>query len=583
MDEKFAKERFSLGEIIRFLRLIRPYWKHIAEAVLTGPMVTLLALPGPWLTKVLIDDVLYSGDKNLLVLVLALILGVTLFRSGLSALRSYFVLHLGLEMGLDIRFRFYKHLQRLSFKFYDSRETGEILSRFRDASEALRTTIGLFDKVVMSSLSLLVFPAVLVCIHWKLALLALAVFPLNALLFLKVSKVTRRYSKRIAEKGAEASAKNYESLSGIRTIQSLTIESKVLGRLKKLFLQLRDLQLRLGLVQQGSRLLTGALQAVGAFLYGWYGWAQILNGDLSLGTYIAFSLLIGHVYAPMTQIVDLIWDLQPTLVHINRFFEIYDIEPDVKDSPGALELARIRGEIEFQNVTFSYDGGPPVLKDINLKIRPGTVVGLVGRSGEGKTTLSSLIPRFYDPNEGRILVDGYDLRRLKLKCLREQIGLVFQEPFLFHGTIRENISCGRPGVSQEEVERAAKIANAHEFIVGLAQGYETQVGERGVRLSQGEKQRISLARVLVSDTPILILDEPVSSVDLESEHKIQEALEKVMRGRTTIVIAHRLSTIKGADTILVVDDGRIVERGKHEELMESRGAYYQLYKRTGVT
>ncbi|MBI4723146.1 MAG: peptidase domain-containing ABC transporter [Candidatus Stahlbacteria bacterium] len=569
-----------MKELTRFFYLIRPYWKFIVESIVVGVLITLLGIPFPYFTKLLIDDVFIGKDKSLLLFVVLGILFFTIFRQLISSLRSYFVLHTQQEMGLDIQFKFYHHLLKLPFKFYDSKEIGEVLSRFGDAGQSLMFTVNLINRLIMSSISLLIFPAILFYIHWKLALLALAVFPLNAYIFMQVSKIIRRYWKRIAEKSADASAKNYESLSGIRTIQSLTIEDKIFDKLRSLFSGVRDLQLRSGFVQQSSNFSLNTLQAIGTFLYMWYGWNLILNGSLSLGTYLAFTMFIGYVAGPIQEIVSLIGEIQPALVHINRFFEYYDIEPDIRDMPGSISAPKFIGSIQFEDVSFSYNSGPPVLSNINIEIPAGTTVAVVGKSGVGKSTFAYLIPRFYDPSSGRILIDGYDIKELKLKSLRQNIGFVFQEPFIFHGTMRDNIICSHSKASQSEVEKAAQIANIHEFIMKLPNGYDTNVGERGVKISYGQKQRLVLARILLLDPSILILDEPTSSVDMETEHEIMDALKQVTKGRTTIIIAHRLSTIVDADLILVIEDGRIVEKGNHNKLLLDGNSYSRLYSST---
>lgn len=568
-----------MHDILRFLKLIRKHWRLLSEAVISGILLTFLSIPIPYLTKVLIDDVFPNRDRGLLYFILILIFVVTVLGAFGDLLRSYFTTSIGIGMGLDIKFRFYRHLQSLSFAFFDKRETGELLARFEDIDASLANTVGLIDKMAMSLLSLLIFPPILFYINWRLALLSLIVLPIDGYVFLRMAARIARASKSLAERSADVSARSYESLSGIRTVQSIGIERLIFDRLKRLLLNLRHLNLKLTLLQEASDFIAFFLGAAAGLLYGWYGWTQILDGKLTLGNYLAFIMYVGYLYGPVKGIVGLSGDIQIALVHIGRFFEIYDALPEIKDTSHAGELTSVHGEIRFHHVTFGYDGSDPVLRDLDITIRAHESVALVGRSGIGKTTFAYLIPRFYDPQSGDLTIDGHSIREVKLKSLRRQIGFVRQDPFLFCGTVFDNIALGRPDARRQEVEDAAARANIHEFIRKLPKGYHTEVGERGVQLSQGQKQRIALARVLLLDAPILILDEATSALDTETELKIQRSLQEVRKGRTTILIAHRLSTIRDADRILVLDEGRIVEDGTHEVLLMKGGVYSQLYER----
>jgi len=550
----------------------------MTEAMLISIVLSLLSIPVPYFTKILVDDVFPNRDRGLLFFVLLLLLSISIFSGFISLLRTYFTLNVSTRMGLNILFKFYTHLQALDYSFYDRREIGEVLSRFTDVRESTGRTVQLVETTVMNLLTIFIFAPILVYINWKLALLSLAVLPFDSMILAYTNKYVKRTTKTLAAKNANISAKNYESFLGIRTIQSMVLQESVFKRIRGLILDERRLNIRLGLFQGISNYSVNVLRSVGVFLYSWYGWTQILDGRLTLGTFLAFGMYAGYLYTPIQRIIGITRDLQVALVHANRFFELYDLTPKIRDLPHAHKLPPVKGRIGFHNVSFSYDGRDPVLQNIDIEIAAGQTVALVGKSGVGKTTFVQLIPRFYEPQSGTITIDGYDIREVKLESLRRQIGFVHQEPFLFYGTIFENITFGKPDATQWEVKHAAKVANAHEFIKQLPQGYETKVGERGVQLSQGQKQRIALARVLLLNTPILILDEAISAVDSESELRILQALKEIREDKTIIVIAHRLSTIRYADQILLLDGGRIAEIGTHKELLIKDGAFTHIYQ-----
>ena len=553
----------TMRDILRFLKLIRRHWGVLSKATLSGILLTLLSMPVPYLTRVLVDRVLPTRNQELLYLILILIFLITVLGAFGRLLRNCFTTRIGIGMGLDLKFKFYHHLQSLSFAFFDRRQTGELLARFEDIDASLANTVGLLDKMVMSGLSLLIFPPILLHLDGRLALLSLAVLPVDAYVFIRMAERIARTSRSLTEKNTEVSARSYESLSGIRTVQATGIEKRTFDRLKHLLLGLRHLSLKRTRLQETSVFIAILLGATAQLLYGWYGWTRILDGHLTLGNYLAFMMYVGYLYAPVKQIVGLSGDLQIAGVHLCRFFEIYDIIPGIQDVPGAQELPPVRGEIRFHRVTFGYNGTDPILRDLDVTIRPGELTALIGSSGVGKTTFAHLIPRFYDPHSGDIHIDGHRIRQVRLNSLRRQIAFVQQEPFLFSGTILENITLAKPSATQEEMERAVLCAHAQTFIQKLENGYDTQVGERGVQLSQGQKQRIALARVLLQEAPILILDEATSAVDEETELRIYDALRERRRGKTTLLIAHRPSTIRYADRTLMLDAARIAERGTH--------------------
>lgn len=566
-----------MHQILKIIKLLRPYWRFIVQSFLVGILIMLLQIPGPYITKILIDDVYPHRDFTLMLFVLILTAVFSISLGITSTLSEYFGGYVGLNMGIDFKSKFYTHIQGLDFSFFDNRQTGEIIARFNDMDDSIDNTIDMINSLIVNSLQLLIFPAVLLYINWKLALISLAVLPFDTILIMVSKRHLSRASRKLTEASADLSAVSFESLSGIRTIQALGLEATFHDKLRGHIFGVSKLQIKSMLLNGGFGFIGLLIRTTGTFAYGWYGWTQVLQGNLSLGSYMAFSAYVGYLYGPISSLIGLVQHLELTLVHINRFFEIYELRPEIRDRPGMPVLPKLQGEVKFNEVTFHYQKDQPVLQHVVLHISAKTTVALVGRSGSGKSTLAKLIPRFYDPQKGYVSIDGYDIRHHRLSSLRQQVGFALQGSTLFHGSILENLTFGQD-IPLREVQTATQMAYVDDFICSLPEGYGTLVGEQGAQLSEGQKQRIALARVLLMDTPILILDEPTAALDLESEEFIREAIKAVQENRTTIIIAHRLSTIRNADKIVVIDEGRIIEQGTHQSLITHNGAYTQLYE-----
>ena len=572
-------ETSAYQNILKFAVLLRPYWRNIFVFIITGLVLTILALPYPWLTKLMIDDVMLRQDNSLLYVILGATLILTIFRSCFVSIRNYYISYIQHAMAYDIELKFFRHLQKLSFSFFDSREIAEVLSRFQDAAQSRRILIDILNRSVTNLLYLSIVPMIVFLMNWQLALMAGITLPWLAFSFFVLSKIVRKYARVVAEKKAELSAKNYESFAGIREIQAMNIEHRFLNRIKLLLLGFRKKDMEMRVIGNIQGLLGAIATAVGTMLYTWFGASLVIKGEMTVGELIAFTTFIGYLYTPLTDMVGLLVPIQEVLVYTKRFYEIYDIQPEIKTPVIPVNLKKIKGELAFSNVSFKYKTSDQLSLDkINLNIPAGTKVAVVGQTGSGKSTLVSLIPRFYDPIKGNICMDGVDIKSIPLDFLRSQVAVMMQTPFIFTGTIFDNIICWKKGFSQTQVIEAAKAANVHDFVSRMPHDYETLVGEKGETLSGGEKQRIALARIILLDRPVLILDEALSSVDQTTQGLIQDALKKAFKGRTVFMVTHSPSMVRDADIIIVLDKGRIMEQGSHHTLFKNKGAYYRLYQ-----
>lgn len=568
---------------IKFLLI---YAKNYKGSLLIT-IISMLLLVGvqlliPWIIKTMVGAVTDpTGEQISMALItrLALLaLVVYIARAGLQFLRSYMAHVAGWGVVADARKLIYEHMQRLSLRFYEDKQTGQLMSRVVNDSDKFELLIAhAIPDIVVNVLTLFGVMAVLFAMDWQLALLSMAPIPLVLLSLRTYARYVRpAFGARQKELG-ELNAILNDNLSGMREIKTFTREDQELHRIRWRIDSYRDSLLHALKMMAIFQPFIQFTSALGTIVVIYFGGRLILQQTLSVADLVGFFLYLELFYQPLHHLSDAWEKIQESVASADRVAELLEEKIEADNGEHAVILpGRAQGALSFDNVSFSYLPGEPVLDQINLNIAPRTTVALVGPTGVGKTTLAGLIPRFYDVDNGRITLDGHDLRDLTLSSLRQQISIVLQDVFLFHGTARENILFGRADASEEEMIQAAKIANAHEFISKLPKGYDTLIGERGVKLSGGQKQRLSIARAVLKDAPILILDEATSSVDTETELLIQQALERLMRGRTTIMIAHRLSTIRNADTIVVLAEKGIAEIGNHDQLLARRGLYWNL-------
>ncbi len=569
----------------RTLRTYAPYKGSILFALVFVLLNIGADLLKPWPFKFIIDSILtpngdtasYHNLHFLLTLCLALV-GLHLLSGLFSLINSYMLVQIGLKALVRIRCDLFAHLQRLSLKFHDTRSSGDSMFRVSYDAQAIQTILNRGVSPIFTAVITLVGTAVIMFrMNWQLTLLAITIGPLLFYSIHHYADRIRRESTSISESESELTTRTQEGLNAIRIVHAFGREDYELDRFQQQAHRSLSANLKLTMTQLSSALVIGSLMGVSTSAMIYFAARHVIAGTIQLGDLTVFVAYLAMLYQPLQSLTYTSFALEGAAAGAQRVFEILDTKEDVPDQPGATTVKHVGGVVEFKSVAFGYDDSRLILKDVSLRITPGQRIAFVGATGAGKTTLLSLIPRFYDPSQGAVSLDGTDLRSLKKKSLREQIGIVLQDTMLLAGTIRDNIGYGKLGATDAEIEKAAIAARVDEFVKETAKGYATEVGERGIRLSVGQRQRIGIARAFLKNAPILLLDEPTSALDPQTEVSIMDTLRELMKGRTTIIVTHRITTIHDCDQIFVLENGVLAEHGTGPELLKQGGAYSKLY------
>ncbi len=596
MDEPPKRPLSGAPKPLKITRLLQPHWKTLAVALIAVACETAAGILEPWPIKVVIDNLLLSksmsgwlgalvqwttghGASAVLNFAVISVAVIAVVGAVSSYTEKYLTTSVGQWVMHDLRRTLYYHIHRLSLAEHDQKRTGDLITRVTSDIEAIQDFITqALLGILVNGLTLVGMIVVMLYINWRFTLVALSIAPaLFAVVFFYTRRI-KQAARELRKKQGELVSVVQEVFSSIRVVKAFAREDYEQQRFEDQSLENVETALRARSIKAKLTPLVEVIVAVGTCLVLWYGARLVLSNRLSAGVLVVFLLYLGKMYKPMRELSKMTDTVSKAAVGYERIKEVLETESRVRDLPRARRAPRFKGLIELEKVSFSYDGDRPVLEDVSLRIEPGQVAAIVGPTGAGKTTIISLIPRFYDPVSGQVKIDGKNIQNYTIASLRQQMSFVLQETLLFRAPVWQNIAYGRPEAGFSEIMRAAELANAHEFIEKMPEGYDTMVGERGVTLSGGQRQRIAIARAILRDTPILILDEPTSGLDALSEQAVFEALERLMRKRTCVVIAHHLATVRRADVIFVIKDSALAERGTHEELLASGGLYAQLYE-----
>jgi subfamily B ATP-binding cassette protein MsbA len=571
----------------RYMVFVKPYWKQIIITIMIGIFKFGIPLLIPLVMKYIIDDIIFAealtqDEKiSLLMKIMAVMFFIfVVLRPPIEYFRQYFAQWIGSKVLYDIRDQLFTHIQKLSLRFYSNRKVGEVISRvIHDVEQTKNFVITGLMNIWLDLITIVIAIIIMLNLNVWLTLVAISMFPFYGFsvkyFYARLRQLTRVRSQALAEVQGHL----HERVQGMSVIRSFALENHEQTQFAKRNRNFLDRAIDHTKWNAKTFAVVNTITDLAPLLVIFAAGYFVITGSLEVGAMTAFVLYMERLYGPLRRLINSSTTLTQSIASMDRVFEFIDEKYDIEDEPHAKPLNRAQGHLEFRDVSFKYnEEEKPVLKNVQLDVRQGETIAFVGMSGGGKSTIISLIPRFYDVSSGQILLDGVDIRQYQVRTLRDNIGMVLQDNILFSDSVKENILMGRPGATDEEVIAAAKAANAHEFIMGLSQGYDTEVGERGVKLSGGQKQRVAIARVFLKNPPILIFDEATSALDLESEHFIQEALEKLAKDRTTFIVAHRLSTITHADRIVVIENGEIAEIGSHDELMSRAGSYKKLFE-----